>query len=427
MAIMLEDREMERGTQVSVPRPQEPSSSPVVEVSILDILLVLARRRRFIAYVTVACTVVGLIVSLLIRPTFTGKVIILPPQQSGSSASGIASELSSLGALGGLAGGSLGLKNPADMYVALFKSETVENALIQHFDLQREYKQQYLSLTRKELEGHAKVLADTKSSLITITVEDHDPRRAAALANGYVEQYRHLSEHLAISEAAQRRLFFERQLLEAKNNLAAAEQSLLKTEQSTGLVELGTQTRALIESAASIRAQITAKEVQMQGMETYAAADNAALVQTRQELSSLRAQLARLGGGGEVNGDELFVPKGKVPTASLEYARSLRDVKYNETIFNILARQFEVAKLDEAREGALVQVVDPATVPDRKSAPKRSLWTLGALVLGFVLSSMYVLAQAALRLLHRDPETDGKLSALGSLLLPGKRNAGRTA
>jgi len=425
MAITYEDRELEQRTPASLLAIHEPPQAPVIEVSILDILLVLARRRRFIAFVTIACTLAGLAISLLIRPTFTGKVIILPPQQSSSSASGIASELSSLGALGGLAGGSLGLKNPADMYVALFKSETVENALIQHFDLQREYKEKYLSLTRKALESHAKVLADTKSSLITITVEDHDPRRAAALANGYVEQYRHLSEHLAISEAAQRRLFFERQLLEAKNNLAAAEQSLLKTEQSTGLVELGTQTRALIESAASIRAQITAKEVQMQGMETYAAADNAALVQTRQELSGLRTQLARLGGGGDVNGDELFVPKGKVPTASLEYARSLRDVKYNETIFNILARQFEVAKLDEAREGALVQVVDPATVPDRKSAPKRSLWTLGALVLGFLASSAYVLGQAALRLLHRDPGTGSKLSALGDLLLPGKHNAGR--
>ncbi len=404
-----------------------PGEPPVTEVSILDILLVLARRRRFIAWFTAACTIAGLLLALVIRPTFTAKAVILPPQQSGSSASGMMAELSSLGALGGLAGGSLGLKNPADMYVALFKSETVESALIKQFDLQREYKDKYLSIARKDLESHAKVTADTKSSLITIAVEDHDSRRAAAIANGYVDQYRHLSEHLAISEAAQRRLFFEQQLVEAKNNLSNAEQSLVKTQQTTGLVELGSQARALIESAASLRAEIAAKEVQIQGMQTYAAADNSGLVQAQQELAGLRAQLAKLGGNGDVNGDGLIVPGGKVPTASLEYARKLRDVKYNETIFNILARQFEMAKLDEAREGALVQVVDPATVPDRKSSPKRALWTVVALLLGFFISTFWVLGQAALRFLHRDPETDSKLVALRGMLQPGKAVAERRA
>ena len=410
------------------PAPLSPSvADGGVEISMLDILLVLGRRRRFIGWCTAACTVAGLVVSLLIRPTFTAKAVILPPQQSSSAASGMMAELSSLGALGGLAGGSMGLKNPADMYVALFKSETVENALIQQFNLESEYKVKYLSLARQALESHAKVLADSKTSLISISVDDYDPRRAAAMANGYIDQYRHLSEHLAISEAAQRRLFFEQQLAQSKTNLSNAEQSLVQTEQSTGLVEIGTQARALIESAASIRAQITAKEVQIQGMQTYAAADNAALIQAQQELSGLRAQLAKLGGSGDVNGDELIVPKGRVPGASLEYARKLRDVKYNETIFNILARQFEMAKLDEAREGALVQVVDAATVPDRKSAPKRALWVVCALLLGFVVSAGMVLWQAALRFLHRDPETDGKLRALRGMFRPGQAPLERRA
>ncbi len=236
-----------------------------------------------------------------------------------------------------------------------------------------------------------------------------------------------MSEHLAISEAAQRRLFFEQQLAASKNNLSNAEQALLQTEQTTGLVEIGSQARALIESAASIRAQITAKEVQIQGMQTYAAADNASLVQAQQELSGLRAQLAKLGGSGDANGDDLIVPKGRVSGASLEYARKLRDVKYNETIFNILARQFEVAKLDEAREGALVQVVDTATVPDRKSSPKRALWTACAFLIGFVLSAGYVLWQAAMRFLHRDPETDGKLTALRNSFGSAKRREGLRA
>lgn len=404
--------------------PETTVPEPVTEVSLLDILLVLARRRRLILLCTFACAVTGLVVSLLIRPSFTATAVILPPQQSSSASSGMLSELSSLGALGGMAGSSLGIKNPADMYVALFKSHSVEDGLIHKFDLQKEYKEKLFSVTRKDFEAHAKVVADPKTSLISISIEDHDPKRAAAIANGYIDQYRHLSEHLAISEAAQRRLFFEQQLVQAKNNLSDAEQALMKTQQTTGLVELSSQTRALIESAASLRAQIAAKQVQIQGMETYAAADNAALVQARGELSGLRAQLAQLAGNGDSSGDELIVPKGKVPAATLEYARRLRDVKYNETIFNLLARQFEMAKLDEAREGALVQVVDPALPPDHKSSPKRLLWTLVALLLGFFLSAGYLLWQAALRVLHRDPETDGKLHALHDLMSFKKRSPG---
>jgi tyrosine-protein kinase Etk/Wzc len=420
MATTVEQHEVE----VRGPIPGRFEDPPGAEISILDILLVLARGRWFIVLFTVATTIAGLTLALMAQPKYTAKTVILPPQQGGSGSSGMMAELSSLGALGGLAGGGLGLKNPADMYVALFRSETVENGVIKQFNLQRLYRTDYPSIARRTLESQVQVGADNKSSLITISVVDQDPRRAAAIANGYVDQYRHLSENLAISEAAQRRLFFDRQLIEAKNNLAAAEESLVKTQQKTGLVELGSQARALIESAASLRAEVAAKEVQIQGMQTYAAADNSGLVQAQQELAGLRAQLSKLGGNGDVTGDGLIVPGGKVPTASLEYARKLRDVKYNETIFNILARQFEMAKLDEAREGALVQVVDPATVPDYKSSPKRATWTIVALALGFVLSTLLVLARAAMRFLHRDPETDSKLLALRGMLLPG-RAAGR--
>jgi tyrosine-protein kinase Etk/Wzc len=423
---MQQHTNMEQPASHALPSgPPAVTKEPVTEVSLLDILLVLARRRRLILVSTFACATAGLILALLVQPSFTASAVILPPQQSGSSASGMLSELSSLGALGGMAGSSLGIKNPSDMYVALFKSQSVEDGLIRKFGLQNEYKDKLLSVTRKDFEGHAKVVADPKTSLITISFDDHDPNRAAAIANGYIDQYRHLSEHLAISEAAQRRLFFQQQLVEAKNNLSDAEDALLKTQQTTGLVELSSQARALIESAASLRAQIAAKQVQIQGMQTYAAADNAALVQAQGELSGLRSQLAQLAGNGDSSGDELIVPKGKVTTATLEYARRLRDVKYNETIFTLLARQFEMAKLDEAREGALVQVVDPAVAPDHKSSPKRLLWTLIALLLGFFSSAGYVLWRAALRVLHRDPETDSKLQALHDMLSINNRSQGR--
>ena len=233
--------------------------------------------------------------------------------------------------------------------------------------------------------------------MIRISVEDSDPKRAADLANGYVEQFRALSEHLAITEASQRRLFFEKQLEQAKDNLASAEEALKRTQQSTGLIQLDSQARALIESAASLKAQIAAKEVEIQGMQTYATSENAQLIQAQRELDGMRTQLAKLGGSESSVGGEIIVPKGMVPEAGLEYIRKVRDVKYNETIFDILARQFELAKLDEAREGALIQVVDPAIPPDKKSFPRRGLIVLGATAAGFLIGAVIVLFKSEMQ------------------------------
>jgi uncharacterized protein involved in exopolysaccharide biosynthesis len=310
-----------------------------------------------------------------------------------------------------LAGSSLGVKNPNEMFVAMFKTRTVEDAVIEHFSLMKEYNQRYLSDARKSFENHAIVDGSGKDGLIRISVMDGDPRRAAQLANGYVDQCRKLSENLAITEASQRRLFFEHQLEQAKDNLANAEDALKKTEQTTGLFELSGQARALIESGAALRAQIAAKEVQIQGIRTYATSENAQLVQAQQELDLMRTQLERLGGSQD-SADGLMIPKGKVPEAGLEYVRRLRDVKYYETIFDILARQFEIAKLDEAKEGALIQVVDPAIPPDKRSFPKRGLIVLGAAALGFFFAVVLALLQASFGQIKDNPEASQKLVAL---------------
>ena len=227
-------------------------------------------------------------------------------------------------------------------------------------------------------------------------------------------------EHLAITEASQRRLFFERELEQAKDKLADAEEALKRTEQSTGMIQLDSQARALIESAAALRAQITAREVQIQGMQTYATGENAQLVQAQQELDSMRAQLAKLVGSDDSTDGEIIVPKGRVPEAGMEYIRRLRDVKYNETIFEILARQFEAAKLDEAKEGAIIQVVDPAIPPDKRSFPKRGLIVIGATLLGFFFGIVFVLAQAAFERMKDDPDTFGKIALLKRALSMNK-------
>ena len=279
-----------------------------------------------------------------------------------------------------------------------------------------EYRQKYMSSARRAFEDHAAVENDKKDNLISISVVDSDPKRAAEIANAYVDEYRKLSQHLAIGEAAQRRLFFEQQLEQAKDNLANAEERLAETQRKTGMIQLDSQARALIESAATLRAQIAAKEVQLQGMKTYATNENADVVQTQQELDSLKAQLAKLGGNVSDDSAGLIVPKGQVPQAGIEYIRSVRDVKYYETIFEILARQFELAKLDEAKEGALIQVVDPAIVPDYKSFPKRGLITIIAAVAGLLIGVFVAFFREGMERLKRDPEQSERLSILRRLI-----------
>ncbi len=392
-------------------------------VSLLDILILLAERKRLIIKITVCFAILAIAISLILPKTYTAMVTLLPPQQNSSMSSLMTSQLGNLGGIAALAGGSLGIKNPNDMFVGMFKSRTVEDAMVQHFDLMKEYHTQYLLDSRRAFESHANVDDTGKDGLIKISIEDRDPKRAAELANGYVDQFRSLSQHLAITEASQRRVFFERELEKAKNNLADAEEALKKTEQTTGVIQLDSQARALIESAASLRAQITEREVQIQGMETYATGQNAQLVQAQRELDGLRAQLAKLGGSEDSSNGELIVPKGKVPEAGLEYVRKLRDVKYSETIFDILARQFELAKLDEAKEGALIQVVDPAVPPDRKSSPKRALIVICATFAGFLIGTICAFSSEGLKRMKGDPVTNEKIASLKRALALRRRKA----
>jgi len=386
------------------------------EVSLLDLLIVVAERKRIVFWSTTIFAVLAIIVSLILPTRYTATVTLLPPQESGSMGGMLASQLGSMGGMAALAGGSLGIKNPNDRYVAMLQSRTVEDAMVQRFGLMREYHAKLLSDARKIFEGNTTVDGSGKDGLIHISVEDHDADKASSMANGYVDQFRELSQHLAISEASQRRLFFEQELERAKNNLANAEEALEQTEQKTGVIQPDSQARALIESAASLRAQITAREVQIQGMQTYATGENSELIQAQKELAGLRVQLTKLGGSENTAGNEFMIPKGLVPKAGMEYVRKLRDVKYYETIFDILARQFEVAKLDEAKEGALIQVVDPAIVPDRRSFPKRGLIVIGATFGGIFIGVLLALCKVGLQNLKDDPETEVRLRLLRAAL-----------
>jgi uncharacterized protein involved in exopolysaccharide biosynthesis len=391
------------------------------EFTALDFLIILARRKRLILWFTLGAAVLAAIVSLLIPNRYTAATVVLPPSQSSSVSSALLSQLGGAaggaGALASLAGGSLGIKNPGEMYVSFFRSRTVEDSVIQRFGLMGRYRKKNMSDARKAFEKHSSVVLGVKDGLIRVGVEDWDPKLAAEIANGYVDEFRKLSATLAITEAAQRRLFFEQQLLEARGNLTAAEEAMKSTEQSTGVLQIDSQARALIESAASLRGQAVAKQVQIQAMRTFASEDNPDLIVAKRQLAELQAQLNKLAGQ---ESDQFIVPKGKAPEAGMEYLRKLRDVKYNETIYELIAKQFELAKLDEARQGAIVQVADKAVVPDKKSYPPRTIMVLLLTFAAFGIAVVWAIVSEQWAATLRDPEKHSRIQTLRDLLFQKK-------
>lgn len=389
--------------------------NPIREISVLDIAVLLVRNKSFILRFVLGAAVLAIVVSLLLPKGYEAQVVLLPPAgQNSSIAAALLGQIGNLGSLGSLSGvaGSLGMRTPADMYVSFLKSRTVEDATVQRFGLMAEYRAKRISDARRAFESRVDVVAGQKDGLIRITIQDRDPNRAAELANGYVEEFKRLSSSLAITEAARRRLFFEQQLQPAKEQLAAAEEAMRKTEQSTGVLQIDSQARALIESTAVLRAQVVAKEVQIQGMRSFATEDNPELVLAKQELAALQSQLQRLAGSQEDAGSDIVLSKGRVTGAGLEYIRRYRDLKYHETVYELLTKELEIAKLDVAREGDIVQVVDAAVPPDGKSSPHRMVIVIGTTILAFFVAIFWVIMRQGLERSFRVPENRERLEAI---------------
>ena len=391
-------------------RPTVPPENHNPEAHVLDLLIVLSRQKRIILGSTLIAAVLAVIVALVLPNRYTATANILPPQQSPSLAASMIGQLGSLGPMAALAQGGFGLKNPNDLYVGMLRSRTSEDDLVRRFDLQHVYRTRRISDTRKRLESATTIVLG-KEGFIGISVEDKDRGRAAQIANGYVDELRQLTQSLAVTEAAQRRLFFERQLELAKNNLADAEQALKATEQKTGLIQLDGQARAIIESVVHLRALVAAKEVELHAMRLFSTEQNPDLLLAEQQLSGLRQQLARLGSAsGEPETGDL--PISNVPEAGLQYLRKVRDMKYAETIFELLAKQYEAARLDEARTAAVIQVLDPAIEADRKSSPPRTLIIVILTLLASLGSVGYVLIRETFRRMRSNPDVDLRWTTL---------------
>ncbi|GFE58596.1 Wzz/FepE/Etk N-terminal domain-containing protein [Geobacter sp. AOG1] len=336
-------------------------------VTILDYLIVLLKWKRLIVWTTVAAVVLSAIVSLLIPKIYKAEARILPPQQaSGGAASQLLNQLGGLGVSPGL----VGMKTTNDLYIGLLKSRTVLDRMVDRFNLLVVYNVKYREDARREFSKALKIKDDKKSSIIALGVEDRDPKRSADMTNALIEELKDVTQNIALTEASQRRLFFEEQLKNVKTALTRSEESLKGYQEQTGVIEIKEQAKALIDSIARLHAQIAAKEVELKVLKTHATQRNPDRQQVEEELRGLQEQLAKLQSKKGSNSDTL-VPTGKMPEAGAGSLRKIRDVKYNETLYELLAKQYEIAKIDEARDAAIIQVLDKALPPEKKVKPNR--------------------------------------------------------
>ena len=371
------------------------------EISLIDLAIALGEEKKTLFAIPAITTTLAIVASLLMTPIFTAKTVMMPPQQQQS---GAASALASLGGLAGLAGAAAGIKSPDEMYVAFMQSESMQNAVIKRLSLLERYNTKSMADARNALKGSVRIAPDKKTGLITIEVDDKDPEFAAQLANVQVEELRNLLGRLAVTEAQQRRMFYEQQIQKVQIDLAAAEATFRQAKEKSGMQVTSVLAESGVRASAELRGQIAAREVQMQAMSRFATAQNPDMQRISSELSAMRAQLTKLeqGGGNAAEGS---------PTQQ-QAVKSYRDVKVQEAMLEVLIKQYELARVDEAKEGPLLQQVDVAVAPERKSKPKRAMIVLVAGFAGLFLGVLIAFVRRAMRKAAESEDTGAQIAQL---------------
>lgn len=383
--------------------------------TVIEVLTQLALRKWLIAKVTGISILIGLILCFALPVRYTAFTSIMPPKQAQSSSAFLSSQVG-MGSLADAAGGAGGLlKDPNAIYIGLLKSRPVADAIINQFDLTNVYHAKDMTSARNTLKENTEIVSE-KSTLVSISITDRDKKRAAEVANAYVDQLRALSKTISLTESSRRRAFFEEQVDDQREKLIAAEVAFQQVQQNKGLVQLDAQAKVIIGSLAGIRAQIAAKEVELQGMRSYSTEHNSDVQLAERQLSTMQGEASQMEEHSQTTGSSDMGLK-DVPKAGLGYIRAERELQYQQALFDTLLRQYEAARLDEAKEAAVIQVVEPAIEPDRRSFPAP-----GAIVLLFTFGGLFagcLLAQLALWLerLQSDPNRSMQLRGLTSAFL----------
>lgn len=320
------------------------------------------------------------IVAFLIPKSYQSTVRLMPPdRQSGSGMAMLASLSSRSGAgLGAIAGDLVGLQTSGALFVGILQSRTIETGLVDQFDLKKTYSIRRDEDARKKLAENTSVSEDRKSGIISLTVTDHDPKRAAALANGYVSGLNRLVTQLTTSAAHRERVFLEERLKAVQQDLETAEKEFSQFASKNTAIDIKEQGKAMVDSAAALQGQLIAAQSEMEGLRQIYADNNVRVRSVRARIAELQKQIEKIGGKGEsttsasgAESDSMYPSIRKLPLLGVAYADLYRQTKIEEAIFETLTQEYELAKVQEAKEIPSVKVLDPAEVPERKSFPPR--------------------------------------------------------
>jgi len=395
-----------------VPRPPErhrgeslPNQTPTRkifrrdqnEISLLDYLDVLLKRRKIVIAISAVALVLSVIVCLLLPKEYLAKASVVPPtQEMPLGIGGIASG----GGAGELVGAFLGVGSPADLWVGILSSNTVRDALINRFDLMTVYRKKTIEDARKALDRRT-TTKRSREGVVSVSVEDRQPQRAADMANAYIEELDKINKNMVTTSGGRMRLFIERRLNEAKIELTKAEEALREFQEKNKAVSLDAQSKAVIETIGTLKGELLAKEIQIETMLSYSTPQHPQVEVLRSEIEQFKQKLRDLERGTAStddaqgptaeNFDGIFIPTEKIPALALQYARLLREAKIQETLYELLSQQYELARIQEARDTPTVQILDWASVPTKKIKPRRRLIVGGSTIIALFLSSFLAL------------------------------------
>jgi uncharacterized protein involved in exopolysaccharide biosynthesis len=377
------------------------SAAAPIEISIAELGIVIWRRRRWLAKVIGLGTLVTIGIALLIPNKYTSTAQLMPPDPQVLSSTSMLSALAGTGSIApSLAGGLMSARTPAGTFIGILDSQTAQDDIINRFDLRRVYYRKLYVDTRKILTERTTIVEDKKSGIISIAVMDRDRYRARDLAEAYVEELDKLVNKESTSSARRERIFLEERLKSIKSDLDASSRALSQFSSRNATMDPQKQGEATVEAAGKLQGELIAAESELSGLKAQYTDDNMRVREIRGRIDELQRQLRKMGGVGEdVNGadlktDQLLPSVRKLPLLGFTYYDLYRQVAMQDTIYQTLTKQYELAKVQEAKEIPPVKVLDEPDVPERKSSPPRAI----IVALGFLLSALagiaWILASA---------------------------------
>jgi capsule polysaccharide export protein KpsE/RkpR len=374
-------------------------------------LRLLWERRQWLFRIAIYAFIASAVFALLIPSRYESTARLMPPDnQSGSglamaaaaAMSGATGSSGGGGGLSGIAGDLLGLKSTSDAFVGILGSRTAQDALIQKFDLKKRYRDRRMEDARKALASRTSISVDRKSQIISITVTDWSPQIAAAMGQAYVDELNRLVAELSTSSARRERIFLEGRLQGVNHDLEVAEKNFSQFASKNTALDIKEQGKAMVEGAAMLQGQMIAAESQLQGLRQIYSDNNVRVRSIQARIDELKKQLEKLGGKGESvtevssqPGDSMYPSIRKLPLLGVEYADLYRDAKIQEVVLESLTKEYEMAKVEEAKEIPTVKVLDVPNVPDKKSFPPRSLIVLLGTGLALCAGALYLFGSAS--------------------------------